>query len=148
MTAKWALCVMPLRRPTLRITGRRRAKRDGNPKAQLLGGPVHAVVRQLLAKHHEFDSPLRLPSVRAHRIATVTEPELLLRQHTPGHLALPRAARHWYHLPSNHLGGPRVRSTSMPRDSETTLCGVSDCNGEKALSTSTSASLVVPPRTV
>jgi hypothetical protein len=36
-------------RPTLGMTGRRRAKRVGHPRAQLLGAPVDAVVGRLFA---------------------------------------------------------------------------------------------------
>jgi hypothetical protein len=35
------------------MTGRRCAKRDGNPRAKLLGAPVDAVVRHLRAKYRE-----------------------------------------------------------------------------------------------
>jgi hypothetical protein len=38
---------------TFAMTGRRRAKRDGNPTAQLLGAPVDCVVGRPLAKHHK-----------------------------------------------------------------------------------------------
>jgi hypothetical protein len=45
--------------PTFGLTGRRRAKRDGNPTAQLLGAPVEPGVGQPSAKNHHRNSVRR-----------------------------------------------------------------------------------------
>jgi hypothetical protein len=43
----------PTSNPTLPLTGRRRAQRDGYPTAPPLGAPVERLVRRLHAKHHD-----------------------------------------------------------------------------------------------
>jgi hypothetical protein len=59
LTANHFAASTATRRRTFGLTGRRRAKRDGNPKAQLLGAPVEPAVGQPSAKNHHHNSVRR-----------------------------------------------------------------------------------------
>ena len=121
-------------RPTLRITGRRRAKRDGYPRATLLGGPVHAVVRRPPAKNHGFESfhcrpslPLYRSSIRRASVACslamalgTTCPRTPRRLRLSGDLRCAAPARLPLHGESAFdgekvLSAPAVASLSVPR---------------------------------